>query len=152
MCPENFFYKKAAGFSLVELITVMILVGILSIVLFSRLGPVNTASVQSGRDDVIAALFFAQQTAMMRPNITLVITANSVSVNENGAPIKVSNSYYPLVMPTGVTLATSPVTNTFTYDKLGRTATATITLSGSGNSAGTSARITVDVSGYAYAN
>jgi MSHA pilin protein MshC len=134
------------GFTLIELITVMILIGIVSVTLFSRVGPVGTAAIQSGRDDLIAALFFAQQTAMMRPNITLVISANSISVNENGTPV--TDSPYPLAMPNGVAL--TPVN--LTYDKLGRTTATTITLTGSGNSSGVSASIKVEASGYAFAN
>lgn len=125
----------------------MVLLGIVSIMLFSRTGSVGTAAVQSGRDDLIAALFFAQQTAMMRPNISLVVATNSISVNENGAPV--TGTHYPLAMPNGVAL--SPV-GTLTYDKLGRTTATTITLTGSGNSSGVSARIRVEASGYAFAN
>lgn len=136
------------GFTLIELISVMILVGVLSVTLVSRLGNVHSASVQSGRDDLIAALFFAQQTAMMRPNISVVISSNSVSVNENNNPIRVSTSYYPLEMPAGVTLS-SAILN---YDKLGRTTETNITLTGSGNSSGVSARVRVEASGYAFAN
>lgn len=136
------------GFTLIELVTVIILVGILSITLFSRLDSAATAPIQSGRDDLIAALFFAQQQAMMRSNITLVLTTNSVSVNENNVPIIVSNNFYPLSMPTGVTLPAL----TLTYDKLGRISAATqIILTGSGNSSGVTATIQVDASGYAYA-
>lgn len=140
--------KKSLGFTLIELITVMILVGILSITLFSRLGSAGTAPIQSGRDDLIAALFFAQQQAMMRPNITLVITANSISVNENNVPIPVSSTHYPLAIPAGVTLSPAILT----YDKLGRTTATNITLTGSGNSSGISASVRVETSGYAYAN
>lgn len=142
---------SARGFSLIELIAVMILLGILSVTLFSRLGPVNTAAVESGRDDIIAALFFAQQTAMMRSNggnIKLVLESNSVSVTENNVPIVVSSDYYPLSLPTGV----STSSHLFVFDKLGRTTAATITLTGSGNNSGTSAQIQVEASGYAYAD
>lgn len=146
---------KEQGFSLIELITVMILLGILSITLFSRLGPVNTAAVQSGRDDIIAALFFAQQTAMMRSNggnVRVVITGNSVSVTENNNPIAVGANDYPLVLPQGVTVTTTDADGVFSFDKLGRTTAASITLTGSGSTAGTSAVIQVEASGYAYAN
>lgn len=115
--------------------------------LFSRVGSVGTAPIQSSRDDLIAALFFAQQQAMMRPNITLVTTANSVSVRENGTPIQVASNYYPLAMPAGVTLSSVSLA----YDKLGRTSATTISISGSGNSAGISASVRVEASGYAYA-
>ncbi|HCS64148.1 MAG TPA: hypothetical protein DIW64_08730 [Cellvibrio sp.] len=136
------------GFTLVELVTVIILVGILSVVLLTRLSSTGATTVQSGRDDLIAALFFAQQQAMMRSNITLVLTANSVSVNENNIPIKVSSDFYPLTMPAGVTLTPA----TLTYDKLGRTAATDITLTGSGNSSGVTANVRVEASGYAFAN
>lgn len=139
--------KTQRGFSLIELIAVMILIGIVAVTLFSRVGSVSTAAIQSGRDDLIAALFFAQQTAMMRPNISLVVATNSISVNENGAPV--TGTRYPLAMPNGVAL--SPV-GTLTYDKLGRTTATTITLTGSGNSSGVSASIRVEASGYAFAN
>lgn len=126
----------------------MILLGVISVALFYRVGSAATAPIQAGRDDLIAALFFAQQQAMMRSNITLVLTANSISVNENAVPIAVSNNFYPLTMPAGVSLPTL----TLTYDKLGRIPAATqIVLTGSGNSSGASATIQVDASGYAYA-
>lgn len=140
--------KPEQGFTLIELITVIILVGILSITLFSRLGSAGTAPIQSGRDDLIAALFFAQQQAMMRAGITFEVTANSISVNQNGAPIP--GTQYPLAMPTGVTLTPAPVS--LAYDKLGRTTAINITLTGSGNSSGVSASVRVEASGYAFTN
>jgi MSHA pilin protein MshC len=136
------------GFTLIELITVMILVGIISVVLLSRVGSTASAPIQSSRDDLIAALFFAQQQAMMRSNITLVVDTSSISVNENNIPIQVSTDHYPLVMPNGVSL--SPIT--LSYDKLGRTTATNITLTGSGNSSGVSASVRVEASGYAFAN
>lgn len=131
------------GFTLIELITVIILISIVSVTLFSRLGSVNSANIQVGRDDLIAALFFAQQTAMARSNIQLVLTTNSVSVTENGTPIKVHAQGYPLAFPSGVT--TTPVI--LSYDKLGRTTATTISLSATG---GLSASITLEASGYAH--
>jgi len=47
--------KLQCGFTLIELIAVMILIGIVSVVLFSRMGSAGSAPIQSGRDDVIAA-------------------------------------------------------------------------------------------------
>jgi MSHA pilin protein MshC len=138
------------GFTLIELVTVMILVGIISVVLLSRIGSTATAPIQSGRDDLIAALFFAQQQAMMRPHITLVINADRISVNENNISIKVASDHYPLVMPKGVSLSPSPIT--LIYDKLGRTTATDITLTGSGSSSGVSASVRVEASGYAFAN
>ena len=138
--------RSERGFTLIELITVMILISIISVSLFSRLGSVSSANLQAGRDDLIAALFFAQQTAMARNNIQLIITASSVSVTENGTPIKVHAQGYPLNFPSGVTA--TPLT--LTYDRLGRTGSAaanTIVLSATG---GLSASITLEASGYAH--
>lgn len=135
--------KRLRGFTLIELITVMILVSIISISLVSRLGGVSSANLEAGRDDLIAALFFAQQAAMARSGIQLVLSASSVSVNENGAALVISSQGYPLTLPKGVTA--TPVT--LTYDKLGRTSATTITLVGTG---GVSASIVVEVSGYAH--
>lgn len=135
--------KAVQGFTLIELITVTILIGIMSVTLFSRIGNVSSTNVNAGRDDLIAALFFAQQTAMARSNIQLIVTSNSVSVNENGTPLIVHSKGYPLSFASGVTA--TPLT--FTYDKLGRTTAGTITLSSSG---GISTTVTVEASGYAH--
>ena len=134
--------RAERGFTLIELITVTILISILSVTLFSRLGSVSTANLQAGRDDLIAALFFAQQSAMARGNIQLVLTTNSVSVIENGTPIVVHSKGYPLTFPSGVTTTA----RTLTYDKLGRTTSATIMLSANG----ATASIMVEASGYAH--
>ncbi len=131
------------GFSLIELIAVMVILGVISITATSRFSDGKAANVQAGRDDLIAALFFAQQTAMARNNIQLTVSAGGVDVTENGNAIILHKDAYPLLFPAGVTA--TPVT--FIYDKLGRVNTAdAVTLSASGNSA----TVNVDGSGYAY--
>ena len=135
--------KNERGFTLIELITVIILVSIISVSVFSRLGSVSSANLQASRDDIIAALFFAQQTAMARSNIQLIVTANSVSVTENGTPIVVHSKGYPLTLASGVTATAASLT----YDKLGRTSATTIGLS---STSGASASIVVEASGYAH--
>ena len=141
--------RKADGFTLIELIAVIIVISIMSVTLFSRLGSVSSANVQASRDDLIAALFFAQQTAMARSGITLLLNSTSVSVRENGTPLVVHSKGYPLSFASGVTAAaTGGIPLTLSYDKLGRIATkTTITLSGPG---GSSAVVTVEASGYAH--
>ncbi len=135
--------KAERGFTLIELITVTILIGIMSITLFSRMSGVSSTNVNAGRDDLIAALFFAQQTAMARSNIQVIVTSTSVSVTENGTAIVVHNKGYPLSFASGVTATPA----TFVYDKLGRTTAGTVTLSGAG---GVSASVSVEASGYAH--
>ena len=123
----------------------MILVGILSVVLMSRMGGINTAGVQAGRDSLIAAFFFAQQTAMARAAtgnpVQLVASGNTINVTENGNALV----GYPLTLSGGVTLTATPPT--FTFDKLGRSNSGSVVIS---HSSGVSATITVEASGYAH--
>jgi MSHA pilin protein MshC len=135
------------GFTLIELVSVLLLVGIMSIGLMSRMGAVNTAAVEAGRDDIIAALFFAQQLAMVRAGISVEITATTIAVKEN-LVVLTSPVTYPLTMPSGINLSTAvPL---LVYDKLGQTTPTTINVMGSGNTQGTSVLITLEASGYAY--
>jgi len=107
----------------------------------------QSAAVQASRDDVVAALFYAQQIAMARDSainpIQLVTTATSVSVTENGTPLLHAGVQYPLVLGSGVTLLVT--VNPLDFDKLGRTTASSFTLSKSG----VSATVTVSDSGYA---
>jgi MSHA pilin protein MshC len=134
--------KVQRGFTLIELIAVMVIVGVMSMTLFSRLGSLKSTQVQASRDDLIAALFFAQQTAMARSGVQLVVTASAVTVTEN-LPPATNLPGYPLPFAQGV----SAIPKTFSYDKLGRTTAGTINLTGS---SGVSAVINVEASGYVH--
>ena len=136
--------KSEEGFSLIELITIIVIMSVLGAGVTSRFYNEDVASVQTSRDDIIAALFFAQQTAMARDNIQLSINANTVNVTENGNPIRIHSDAYPLTLPSGVSvISTRP---TYAYDKLGKTTPGSITVSRDG----VSATITVEASGYAH--
>ena len=135
--------KLQNGFTLLELIAVIVVIGILAVTFMFRIDSISPI-VQTSRDDIIAALFFAQQTAMARDNIQLSITANTVNVTENGNPIRIHSDAYPLTLPSGVSvISTRP---TYAYDKLGKTTPGSITVSRDG----VSATITVEASGYAH--
>jgi MSHA pilin protein MshC len=138
--------KKQTGFTLVELIAVITLLGVLSVVLFSRINSVSASRVQASRDDVIAALFFAQQLAMSRSNIQLTVSANSINVTENGNSIKLDSSFYPLVMPGGISLTATR--SNFSYDKLGRTSPGVIQIQTSDGAYSIS--VNVEITGYAH--
>ncbi len=136
------------GFTLVELIAILILVAILATVSTSRFANNNLFAVQAARDDIVAGLFFAQQAAIARdsnssgPNITFVANTDAIDVQQNGRSLL--NSVYPLSLR-GVTLNPTPLT--LNYDKLGRTSATTLTITGSD---GSNATITVEASGYAH--
>lgn len=135
--------KLQNGFTLLELIAVIVVIGILAVTFMFRIDSISP-SVQTSRDDIIAALFFAQQTAMARDNIQLSINANTVNVTENGNSIRVHSDAYPLTLSSGVSVTAIP--STFSYDKLGKTTPGSITVSRDG----VSATITVEASGYAH--
>jgi MSHA pilin protein MshC len=135
--------KIQRGFTLIELIAVIIIISIMSVTLLSRMNSISSANLQAGRDDLITALFFAQQSAMARSNIQLILTSGAVSVTENGTPLIVHNKGYPLSFPSGVTSTTA----TLAYDKLGRTTATNVTLSGAG---GSSVVVRIEASGYAH--
>lgn len=138
--------KGHHGFSLIELIAVMILLGIVSVTLFSRLGVSASASVLGSRDDVIAALSLAQQLAMARDGIKAEFTSNRISVTQAGTPLLKGSNYYPLSLPANVQL--TPSRASFAFDKLGRTTAGSVLVQG----AGASALVVVEASGYAHAN
>jgi MSHA pilin protein MshC len=133
---------KHGGFTLIELIAVVILVGIVSVSFISRVDSPSTNTLQAARDMTLAAVHLAQESAMARSGISLVITSSSVSVTENGTPLAILSNAYPLSFPGGVTATAT----SFTFDKLGRTTAGTISLTGGGRTA----VITLEATGYAY--
>jgi len=137
---------RDGGFTLIELILTITLLAVLGSVIAPRFYTFDGGLVQASRDDLVAALFYGQQIAMARDSATnpirVVMTANSVSVTENGTPLLHGSVQYPLVLAAGVML--SPA-STLNFDKLGQTTASVFTLSRSG----VSATITVSDSGYA---
>jgi MSHA pilin protein MshC len=138
-----------SGFTLIELIVVIILVSILSVSVTSRFPSGEASLVQTSRDDVIAALFFAQQAGMARSSSTntirFVFSSTQISVEENGTPLSNGSVTYPLTLNNGVSLAGS-VSSPYSYDKLGRTNAATLTIS----RGSISAQVQLSGAGYAY--
>jgi len=143
--------KIHQGFTLIELVTVLILMSALAAYALPRITDTGQQQVQAGRDYVVAALFSAQQLAMVRSNnIRLITSATQVDIrldaNVNGTfeaseSLQLAGIQYPLSLPFGVTLAAA----TFDYDRLGRTSAASLAIvKGSA-----SATITVSDSGYA---
>lgn len=133
--------EKQAGFSLIELLTVIIIASILLVFIGNNLGQ-RGLELQASRDDVVTALFQAQQIAMARQSssnpVQFISSGSSVDIQENGASVE----GYPLPLPPGVSLSAT----TLEYDKLGRTSATVLSLNGSGSSTS----ITVETSGYAH--
>ncbi len=143
---------RQRGFSLVELIAVIIIIGVISVMVYPRFATSDTAAVQTGRDSLVAALFFAQQTAMARSTddaVVAVVDSNSVTVNVNGLPANTPGLENPINFPSGVSVS-PPGPTTFTYDKLGRIVSPSVPTTLTLTRGGVSAVVTVEASGYVH--
>lgn len=138
------------GFSLVELIIIIVILGILATVASSRFtGPGPFASL-AAQDQLISTARFAQQTAMSRgPNVTvsLSIAGNSYQVLIDGNPIPLPGGGVAGTFPDGATIAPDP--SVITFDSLGDVAAGpfalTVFVAGEANRA-----VTIETTGYAH--
>lgn len=131
------------GFTLIELISIIIVLAVIAVALGSRFSDTGAAQLQASRDDIVAALLLAQQTAMARDSasnpVSVIAAATSVTVSDGGNTLSASVS-----LPSSMSL--SGDLGTHAYDKLGRTNAYSLNLSGAGSN---SATIDVEGSGYA---
>lgn len=143
-CPPG----KSSGFSLIELVAVIIVLGVISVVALPRFYSTDVAAVQSARDQTLTAFFTAQQVAMARANddnpVQLTVTANSLNVTESGTPVVATGSSYPVTLPQGTAITSG--TGSYEFDKLGRTSSGQLII----ERGSTSATINVEATGYAY--
>ncbi|WP_188150346.1 pilus assembly FimT family protein [Teredinibacter waterburyi] len=142
--------KSEHGFSLIELVTVMVLIGILAGAVIGSSVPSSSLQLQSSRDTIVAVFNSAQQLAMNRANAVRLITAsNSVDIridsNDDGdfsaaESIAYAGIQYPLSLPSTHTLTAVD----FDFDRLGHTSSTTLVLSQGANV------VSLEVSGAGY--
>jgi MSHA pilin protein MshC len=140
------------GFTLVELVAVLVIIGILASVVGSRSMSFSTLSLMGGRDLAVSALFSAQQKAMVQADAVRLITQGSsidirVDANADGTfaaseSIRCNGVLYPIVAPGGISFSSQ----IFAFDHLGHTTAGTISVSKGSNSVS----VTVTAVGYAY--
>ncbi len=115
-------YFPQKGFTLVELIVVILLIGILSISIAPRFFAVSSYEDRKASDELRSALRHTQQLAMNRGgNIQLLLTATNLTVQQtDGTALRSPDGHMPYVktFPSNVTV--SPVPSTITFDTLGR--------------------------------
>lgn len=133
------------GFSLVELIMVMVIVGILAAVVAPRFFDANVFKSRGFADQVQATLRYAQKEAIAQHRlvcVTLASTSVTLTIASTSAavtctpPLPLPAGGSSITAPSGVTLTSSPVAPpvSFNFDALGATAvTQTITVSGATN-------------------
>ena len=144
--------KQANGFSLVELIAVLVILGVLASTATSILLPSRTLQLQAARDQVIAALFAAQQLAMTQSGgVRASVGAGQIDIredlNSNGdfsddVSQRVGGVQYPISLLKSQSISSLH----FDYNRLGQTSGGLITLSQDSSAV----VITVTDSGYAY--
>lgn len=92
--------NSASGFTVVEIIIVIVLVGIISTVALSRLADGNQFNAIIVRDEIISIARTAQQNALGRADVTMTITpsvgANSVTITTSDAGGTVESFTAPL--------------------------------------------------------
>ncbi len=140
------------GFTLIELIAIILLIGILGGVVASRSIPNTTLQLQAGRDETVSALFIAQSRAMAQADpVRVLISTTSIDIRQDhnqdatfsaDESLTVAGVRYPLSFRGGVISSTHQLD----YDRLGQTAATVITLS----KAGKTVNVQVSGTGYAY--
>ncbi len=136
--------RRHLGFTLIELVAVLVLVGILGTTITTAVMPSDTFQMQSSRDQVVTAFFSAQQRAMAQTSpVSLVLSSpNTVDVRQSGSSIRAGGVQYPITLLPNQTLSAS----TIAFDRLGRTSAVDLTLSQNGDS------VTISVSSTGYIN
>ena len=150
--------SRSHGFTLIELIIVLVLMGTIAAVAVSRLVTSNTFASRGFFDEAQAVIRYAQKTAIAwRRTIVVCISATEVSAISNSDcstptyvphPANPANPLRTQAAPSGVTL--SPV-GSFSFDGLGRPSAGT-TITFNSTVAGDPARqiIVAAETGYVY--
>ena len=112
-----------AGFSLVELITVIILLGILGVVALGRLGSTDVFAARGFFDDTVNAVRFAQKLAISSGcDVRVITTASSYQLRQSSSctaddfvsnvanPANRSNNYQNVNIPPGYSLTAGTIT------------------------------------------
>lgn len=93
--------KSQSGFTLIELVTVMVLIGILSVFVAPRMFDMAAFNARGLQDETLSFLRYAQKTAIaQRRVVCLVFTSQSVMLHIS-ATSGVSTCDAPLRGPTG---------------------------------------------------
>lgn len=129
-----------SGFSLVELLTVIVLLGILGVFALGRLSTPDTFAARGFFDDTVTAVRFAQKLAISSGcDVRVILTAGSYELRQSSSctaddfvspvvnPADRGRLYQNNNMPTGFSL--TPGTITFDARGLREGATSTFTLS-----------------------
>lgn len=115
--------RRSSGFSLIELLMVVILVGILSIFALGRLGNQDAFAARGFFDDTVGAVRFAQKLAVSTGcDVRVVLTANSYQLLQSSSctandfllpvtnPAQRTSPYQSNAIPPGFSLTVGNIT------------------------------------------
>ncbi|ABD80404.1 pilus assembly FimT family protein [Saccharophagus degradans] len=138
------------GFTLVELIAVIVVIAALSVTVVQRLIPASSYQLQGARDQLVTAFQSAQQLAMVRTAAVRLTTSGSQidilqDTDNDGVPdtsVTIAGQNYPLTLAAAATLSSA----SFDFDRLGHTSSAVVVVTaGSSN-----VNVNVTATGYIY--
>lgn len=123
------------GFTLIELVSVMVIISVISVTSLSRITPTDTFQLQASRDQLVAAFFSAQQQAMVQTQaIQLSTRGQAIDIkqdtNADGSfasepSLSLGGVTYPLSIRANQSLSES----SFVFNRLGQTTAGTVTVS-----------------------
>lgn len=154
--------RGESGFTLVELVTVMSLIGIMAFFALPKLTQIMSLQSAGFKDQVKATIDYARKIAVaQRRHVCVSIAASTITVTtDRGLPVNHTNGNCPstLLLPSGSNVITAPTSVTmspvvsFDFDAEGRPVTgapATITITNA--SVSQSSTLTVESeSGYVH--
>lgn len=120
-------YRAAAGFTLIELVAVLVLTAILSGVAISRTFSNSAFELQATRGLVVSTLRTAQQLAMNQTDsVRFSTSGNQLNILRSGAALDSFNGLsLPIVLPSSQSITAA----SFDFDRLGRTSASSLLLS-----------------------
>lgn len=75
---------NSSGFSLIELVAVMVIVSVLAVVAVVRIMPSAVHEIQAAKDQLASALAYAQQRALYTPNtVRVILSGNQIDIRED---------------------------------------------------------------------
>ena len=132
------------GFTLVELIAVLVIAGVLAFVAIPRMVGTSTFEQRGFSDTVVTALHYAQKTAIAQhTSVTVCISPTTISAayTTGCTAMFVSNAdntALSFTTPSGTTITTTPATSSFIFAASGSPSIATnLTIQLSGETART---------------
>ncbi|MGH1486118.1 MAG: pilus assembly FimT family protein [Cellvibrionaceae bacterium] len=138
---------RIAGFTLVELIAVIVIASVFFITLSLRF-PNNNTQMILAKNQVLSSLRYARQIALSRAqtdsSVSFILSSNLIDLREGSISVTLPDDVFPIVLPEGITVVQGA--GIYIFDRLGNTTANTIRLSDGENLED----IVVSEGGYAY--